>query len=87
MREHGIGWVTEAALTSTEIADEMLLMGLRIDEGVELARLKRLRGAPLNPQALAWLEEQGFVAATDGRIALTRAGRPLANKIAAELAI
>lgn len=87
VREYGIGWVTEAALTNTEIADELLIMGLRIEEGVELARLNALRAAPINPQALAWLEEQGFVGLADGRIALTARGRPLANKIAAELAI
>ncbi len=87
VREYGIGWVTEAALTNTEIADEMLIMGLRIDEGVELARLDALRITPINPQALAWLEEQGFVTVADRRIALTAQGRPLANKIAAELAI
>lgn len=86
VREHGIGWVTETPLTNTEIADEMLIMGLRIDEGVELARLNALRAAPVNAQALAWLEGQGFVSVGDGRVRLTAQGRPLANKIAAELA-
>jgi|CXWL01.1.fsa_nt_gi oxygen-independent coproporphyrinogen-3 oxidase len=86
VREHGIGWVTENALTNTEIADELLIMGLRIDEGVEIARLNALRETPVNPQALDWLQEQGFIAIVDGRVRLTASGKPLANKIAAEIA-
>src|SRR5262249_49661711 len=32
VNEHGVGWMNEAALTSDEQADEMLIMGIRIDE-------------------------------------------------------
>jgi coproporphyrinogen III oxidase-like Fe-S oxidoreductase len=84
--EHGVGWISEAALTSEERADEMLMMGLRIAEGVELGRVEALRGTPLNRNALGWLEEQQLVSLVDGRVRLTRAGRLLTNKIAAELA-
>lgn len=84
--EHGVGWISEAALTSEERADETLMMGLRIAEGVEVARLEALRGTPLNRNALGWLEEHQLVSLVDGRVRLTRAGRLLTNKIAAELA-
>jgi putative oxygen-independent coproporphyrinogen III oxidase len=86
VRGHGIGWSSETPLTSEQTADEILIMGLRVSEGVELARIERQRGSPLNPDALAWLVEQGLVMHADGRVALTKGGRPLANKIAAELA-
>lgn len=86
VRENGIGWFEDTTLTSEEIADETLIMGLRTDEGVEIARLDALRAKPINPQALAWLEEQGFVTLTDARVRLTASGKPLANKIAAEIA-
>ncbi|HVY86008.1 MAG TPA: radical SAM family heme chaperone HemW [Caulobacterales bacterium] len=86
VREHGVGWIEDVTLTREETADEALIMGLRISEGVEPERIEKLRGRPLNVGALAWLETQGLVTQTGARIALTPAGRLLANQIAAELA-
>lgn len=86
VRERGVGWISEANLTAQETADEVLLMGLRIEEGVELARVEALQGAPINHQALGWLTEQGLVTRENGRIRLTRSGRLLSNRIVAELA-
>lgn len=85
VRENGVGWVLEAELTTQEQADELLIMGLRLDDGVELARLNALRDRPVDPAALGWLEAQGLIAVRDGRVRLTHAGRLLTNKIAAEL--
>lgn len=87
VREHGIGWITETQLTREEIGDEMLMMGLRVAEGVDLARLEETRGRAVNRDALAWLVERGLVTHSDGRVRLTREGRVLANRIAAELAV
>lgn len=86
VREHGLGWVLQAPLTNSENADELLIMSLRLDEGLDVARLEALRGAPIKADALAWLVAQGLVTHADGRVRLTARGRPLANKIAAELA-
>lgn len=83
--EHGVGWISEATLTGEEASDETLLMGLRIAEGVDLARVETLRGRPLNREALNWLCEQELTQHEHGRVRLTRSGRLLANKIAAEL--
>jgi oxygen-independent coproporphyrinogen-3 oxidase len=85
VRENGAGWISETRLTNEQAADEMLLMGLRIEEGVDLAAVENLRGRPLNAEALAWLQEQGLVALDDGRLRLTASGRLLANRIVAEL--
>lgn len=87
LHENGIGWLSETPLTQEEIADETLIMGLRVEEGVQIARLNALRAQPISTEALAWLEGQGFIAISDGRVRLTAAGKPLANKIAAEIAI
>jgi oxygen-independent coproporphyrinogen-3 oxidase len=86
VREFGVGWISETALTAAETSDEMLLMGLRIDEGVEIARVEALRGRPLSADALAWLAEQGLVTHANGHVRLTRQGRLLADRISAELA-
>ncbi len=87
VREHGIGWITETQLTPEEAGDEMLMMGLRVAEGVDLARLEEARARAVNRDALAWLVERGLVTHSDGRVRLTREGRVLANRIAAELAV
>lgn len=87
VREHGLGWISETPLTQSEIADEYLLMGLRVIDGLEIARLETLRGAALKADALDWLEEQGLIARAQGRLALTRRGRLLANQIVAELTL
>jgi oxygen-independent coproporphyrinogen-3 oxidase len=87
VREHGIGWLSEAVLSGEEIADELLIMGLRIDSGVERARVEAVRGRPIAPSALAWLVEQGLVVEVNGAIRLTVRGKLLTNKIAAELAV
>jgi len=85
--ENGVGWISETRLSGEEAADELLLMGLRLDEGVETARFETLRGRPLNRQAVAWLVEQGLIAEDAGRLRLTPRGRVLTNRIVAELAI
>ncbi|MBY0562719.1 MAG: radical SAM family heme chaperone HemW [Hyphomonadaceae bacterium] len=85
VREYGIGWISDAILSNEEIADEALMMGLRISEGVEASRIAALRGRPLNADALEWLVREGLATHAGGRIALTARGRVLANKIAAEL--
>ena len=86
VNQSGVGWVSEQELTNTEHADEMLVMGLRTDEGLDLPRINALREKAIDPAAIAWLAEQGLINADNNRLTLTRSGRVLANKIAAELA-
>jgi putative oxygen-independent coproporphyrinogen III oxidase len=85
VRARGLGWASETPLTASEIADEMLLMGLRTDEGLEIARIEAARGRALEASALNWLQQQNLIVLSDGRITLSRAGRLLANRVAAEL--
>jgi oxygen-independent coproporphyrinogen-3 oxidase len=83
--ENAIGWIEETRLSGADAAAETLLMGLRIDEGADIARVEALRGSPVNREALRWLTEQNLVVADERRIRLTQRGRLLANRIAAEL--
>jgi oxygen-independent coproporphyrinogen-3 oxidase len=86
VRKHGTGWISETALTPHEQADELLIMGLRVDAGVDIARLEKLRGAPLKSETRAMLIEEGFLEDDAARLRLTPRGRLLANQVAAELA-
>jgi putative oxygen-independent coproporphyrinogen III oxidase len=83
----GHGIVSDEALTQEQIADEFLLMGLRLAEGIDLARYARLAGRPLDPRRVALLREQGALERTpDGRLRLTLAGFPLLDAVIADLA-
>ena len=83
----GHGVVTDEALTPEQMADELLLMGLRLAEGVDPARYARLAGRPLDPRRIAILREQGALETTaDGRLRVTLAGFPVLDAVVADLA-
>ena len=69
------------AVAEADAAAEMLMMGLRLSEGVELDRYQRLSGAPLDDAAVSDLVEGGFLRAESGRIAATARGRPVLNAV------
>jgi oxygen-independent coproporphyrinogen-3 oxidase len=83
----GHGVETDEPLTRGEMADEFLLMGLRLAEGIDPARYERLAGRPLNPRRVALLREQGAVETTsDGMLRVTLAGFPVLDAVVADLA-
>jgi oxygen-independent coproporphyrinogen-3 oxidase len=83
----GHGVETDEPLTREQIADEFLLMGLRLAEGIDPARYARLAGRPLNPQRVALLREQGAVETTpNGMLRVTLAGFPVLDAVVADLA-
>jgi len=83
----GHGLVVDDTLTREEEADELLLMGLRLAEGIALARYAARAGKPLDPQQIAELTRDGLVETTpDGRLRVTPAGFPLLDAVVADLA-
>jgi putative oxygen-independent coproporphyrinogen III oxidase len=85
VEHHGHGWVEATPLTPAEEADERLLMGLRLAEGVPLAPLAKAA-------ALAELTELELVelVSVDGgqrRIRATPKGRFVLNEIVLRLAM
>ena len=84
---HGHGIVTDEVLASEEIADEMLLMGLRLAEGVDPSRYAQLAGRADQRRRLELLREQGVVEiAPAGRVRATMAGFPVLDAVVADLA-
>ncbi|WP_243455966.1 radical SAM family heme chaperone HemW [Sphingosinicella sp. BN140058] len=79
---NGHGIVEEAALSADDEALETLLMGIRLREGVTLARIERA----LDAKGLARMERQGFVERRDGRLFARSDGMLLLDGILAELA-
>ncbi|TCT04314.1 radical SAM family heme chaperone HemW [Aquabacter spiritensis] len=82
----GHGIVGEDLLAPDIQADELLLMGLRLAEGIDLARHARLAGAPIDAARIAMLEAEGLVVRTGDRLRATPAGFPVLNAVIAALA-
>jgi oxygen-independent coproporphyrinogen-3 oxidase len=83
----GHGLITDEALTREEAADEFLLMGLRLAEGVDPARYAALAGRPLDDCRINILREQGLVQMTHvGRLRVTMVGFPVLDAVVADLA-
>jgi len=83
----GSGLIVDEKLTAGEAADEFLLMGLRLAEGIEPARYTALSGRTLDPKRIAVLREEGAVeTTTDGRLRVTLSGFPILDAVVADLA-
>jgi len=82
----GSGACEDTLLSASEQASEMLLMGLRLSQGIDPARYQRLAGRPLDSQRLKRLIADGLlVHRGDGCIAATAQGRRVLNAVIAAL--
>jgi oxygen-independent coproporphyrinogen-3 oxidase len=83
----GHGVVTDDCLNGEERADEFLLMGLRLAEGIDPRRYAALSGRALDPGRIAALREEGAIVVDDsGRLRVTQAGFPVLDAVVADLA-
>ena len=83
----GHGLIVNEPLSDSEMADEYLLMGLRLAEGIDPQRYFALAGRALNPRRISILREEGAVETTaDGRLRVTQAGFPVLDAVVADLA-
>jgi oxygen-independent coproporphyrinogen-3 oxidase len=88
LARNGHSVVEEARLSAREAADEALVMGLRLSEGIEVDSLERRFGVPIvDPTAVKRLEASGHLISCDGRIAATSNGRLVLDRLLAELAV
>ena len=84
-RGHGI--TGGERLTRSEEADEFLLMGLRLTEGIDLARYEILAGRELPSARIAILQSEGLVAPIgNSRLRATASGMIVLDAVVADLA-
>jgi putative oxygen-independent coproporphyrinogen III oxidase len=83
----GHGVVTDDALNGEERADEYLLMGLRLREGIDPARYRALAGRTLDQGRIDLLRDEGAITVDgNGRLRVTQQGFPLLDAVVADLA-
>ncbi|WP_208987067.1 radical SAM family heme chaperone HemW [Stappia sp. TSB10P1A] len=83
----GEGLVEDVSLTREEQGDEFLLMGLRLVEGVDLARFEAISDRRIDPRRVADLIEHGMVERLGGtRMRVTPAGLLVLDAVVADLA-
>ena len=81
------GMVEEEALSLAEQADELLLMGLRLSEGVDLKRWQALSGRSIDRAVERDLAENGMLERLGpDRIRCTPAGMLVLDAVVADLA-
>ncbi|KCZ54186.1 hypothetical protein HY29_15215 [Hyphomonas beringensis] len=80
------GWSAAQKLYPLDIARELLAMGLRPSGGIDRRRIESLSGRPLPQNKIDVFVDEGWLKEDGPRIALTAAGRLLADAITAELA-
>jgi putative oxygen-independent coproporphyrinogen III oxidase len=82
----GTGVFEEERLTSSQQADEMLMMGLRLHEGIDVQRYESLAQRTFDRQRLLSLQEDGMVAFLgNSRLRVTPKGMILLDAVLVEL--
>ncbi|WP_454003097.1 radical SAM family heme chaperone HemW [Afipia felis] len=87
VEEDGHGLAGDELLNNEQRADEFLLMGLRLAEGIDPDRYAALAGRPLDPHRIGALKDDGAIMIDDnGRLRVTQDGFPLLDAVVADLA-
>jgi oxygen-independent coproporphyrinogen-3 oxidase len=87
VEEDGHGIASDELLNNEQRADEFLLMGLRLAEGIDPNRYAALAGRPLDPHRIVALKDDGAIVIDDhGRLRVTQDGFPLLDAVVADLA-
>ncbi len=87
VNETGHGLISFDVLRADEMADEVLLMGLRLAKGLDLQRLRAIGGVAPGASVRQSLVDAGLLVGGDGseHLMATRQGRFVLNRLIAEL--
>jgi putative oxygen-independent coproporphyrinogen III oxidase len=87
IRRNGHGMVEEEMLSQAEAADEALVMGLRLSEGIDPTALSaRFGKAVVDDASVARLVASGHLERDGDRVRTTSSGRLLLDRVLAEIA-
>ncbi len=83
--DQGSGEKERTELSPQDQANEYLMMGLRVSEGLDIDRFNSLSGQPLPKSKLDHLTDIGMIEEKDGRLIATQDGRAVLNSVIREL--
>ncbi len=83
----GSGENLRSPIALPDQADEMMMMGLRLREGVDLTRWQTLSGRTLDSDTCEHLQQIGMINLDGPKIRATQAGRMVLNTLLAELLV
>ncbi|WP_425439486.1 radical SAM family heme chaperone HemW [Puniceibacterium sediminis] len=83
--EQGSGDSLFEGLSGADQSGEYTMMGLRVNEGLDVERIRQMSAQALPDAACQSLEEMGLLWRDSGRAGVTRRGRLLLNSVIAEL--
>ena len=87
VEEQGHGVADGEVLSTQDEADEFLLMGLRLTEGIDLDRYQKMAGRPLSANRISILRDENLVEPVgNSRLRATRSGMMVLNALVADLA-
>ena len=87
VQETGLGISEKEALSRTEWGEEYLLMGLRIEDGISLARFEEIAGGKLSSEIIQEFVENNLLTQVGDKIKATSQGRLLLNSITKKLLV
>ena len=88
VESQGHGIIEEESLNQSQQADEFLLMGLRLTEGIDIPRFEQLSGRSLNQKRVSVLREEGMIEPVgNSRLRATPAGMIVLDAVVADLAM
>jgi oxygen-independent coproporphyrinogen-3 oxidase len=74
-----------SALSPQDMGYEYLIMGLRLNDGIDLQRFETLFGGPLDQSGLDQLQDLNMIELSEGRVFTTRQGRMVLNAVIEKL--
>jgi len=86
VNEKGHGVAEDTIVPPVDQASEYLIMGLRVSDGIDLARYENLKGRPMDPNKIGELKSLGLIKLEGQRLMATSQGRRVLNALITELA-
>lgn len=87
VEEHGHGMIENTLLSAQDRAEEYLLMGLRLREGIDLGRYETLSGAALDEERVSHLCDIGMVEQDNQSLRTTPQGSLVLNSVISKLLV
>ncbi|PCJ68844.1 MAG: coproporphyrinogen III oxidase [Rhodobiaceae bacterium] len=81
----GHGLIEQETISAENASEEMLLMGLRLSEGISLSRFEEISSRKIDPDRLTFFAKKNLVTVTGDRLVATASGRLVLNRLLSEI--